>query len=239
MLAVVQARMGSTRLPNKVAIKLGDKPVLGWVVRAAHASPVIDQVVVATSSLPQDDVVASIARSFTAEVYRGEEADVLSRFMGVVDAWQPASLVRLTADCPLLDPCVITSVVHAFEKNGVDYASTALRRHLPRGLDVEVVKSDALSRAAREARGVDRVHVTSYLYRKVGAFNTLHVPFGDPAPELRVTLDTEEDLRLLERLVALRGNTIPRVEEIISLLRAYPELAALNALVHQKEIEEG
>jgi spore coat polysaccharide biosynthesis protein SpsF len=238
--AVIQARTGSTRLPAKVLADLGGRPVLDWVVRAARASTMVDQVIVATSTLAGDDVVADLAKSLGAMVVRGSEDDVLSRFVAALDAHPADALVRLTADCPLLDPTLIDAVAGAWAAAPtLDYVSTVVVRSLPRGMDVELVTARALRAVDRMAVGHDRVHVTSGVYADPSAYRLLGVCVTPPANDLRVTLDTAEDLVLLRALVAELPDSPPSWRDVVSLLRARPDLVAINADVVQKPIEAG
>jgi spore coat polysaccharide biosynthesis protein SpsF len=165
VLAVVQARTGSSRLPGKVLRPLGDSTVLGWVVRAARQSPGVDDVVVATSTAPDDERVADAARELGVQVVRGSETDVLSRFLQALDEHPADGVVRLTADCPLLDPALIGQAVAAWRADAaLDYVSTTLVRNLPRGLDVEVASADVLRAVSGTATGYHRTHVTSSIY---------------------------------------------------------------------------
>ena len=236
--AVIQARAGSTRLPGKVLADLGGRPVLEWVVRAARAASQIDEVVVATSTVTVDDVVADLAESLGVPVVRGSEDDVLSRFVAALDAHPADALVRLTADCPLLDPTLIDAVAGAWAAAPThDYVSTILVRCLPRGLDVELVTAEALRAVDRMATGHDRVHVTSALYADPTAYRLLGVCVTPPADDLRVTLDTQEDLVLLRALVAVLPDAPPSWRDVVAVLRARPDLVAVNANVEQKPIE--
>ncbi|MHB8185102.1 MAG: cytidylyltransferase domain-containing protein [Dermatophilaceae bacterium] len=238
--AVIQARAGSTRLPAKVLADLGGRPVLEWVVRAAQAARLIDEVIVATSMLAVDDVVADLAGSLGVAVVRGSEDDVLSRFVAALDAHPCDALVRLTADCPLLDPTLIDAVAGAWAATPThDYVSTVLVRCMPRGLDVELVTASALRRVDRTAVGHDRVHVTSAVYADPTAFNLLGLCVTPPANDLRVTLDTLEDLVLLRALVAELADAPPAWRDVVALLRARPDLVAINADVEQKPLEAG
>ena len=168
---VIQARTGSTRLPGKVLEDLGGHPVLEWVVRAAKAATQIDTVIVATSTLAGDDVVADLADSLGVPVVRGSEDDVLSRYVAALDAYPADAIVRLTADCPLLDPTLIDAVAGAWAGSPThDYVSTLVARCLPRGLDVELVTAQALRAVDRIAVDHDRVHVTSLLYSQPSAY---------------------------------------------------------------------
>ncbi len=238
--AVIQARAGSTRLPAKVLADLGGRPVLEWVVRAARAANLVDEVIVATSTLAGDDLVADLADSLGVAVVRGSEDDVLSRFVAALDAYPADALIRLTADCPLLDPSLIDAVAGAWTgAPTVDYVSTVLVRSLPRGMDIELVTAGALRAVDRMAVGHDRVHVTSAVYAHPTAYRLLGLSVTPPANDLRVTLDTAEDLDLLRALVVELPDAPPEWRDVVAILRARPDLVAINAGVVQKLLEEG
>jgi spore coat polysaccharide biosynthesis protein SpsF len=237
---VIQARTGSTRLPGKVLQDLGGHPVLEWVVRAAQAATQIDTVIVATSTLAGDDVVADLAESLGVPVVRGSEDDVLSRYVAALDAYPADAIVRLTADCPLLDPTLIDAVAGAWAGSPRhDYVSTLVARCLPRGLDVELVTAQALRAVDRIAVDHDRVHVTSLLYAQPTAYRLLGVCVTPPANDLRVTLDTPEDLALLRALVAELPDAPPAWTDVVAVLRDRPDLVAINAGVQQKPLAAG
>ena len=238
--AVIQARAGSTRLPGKVLEDLGGRPVLEWVVRAARAATQIDTVIVATSTQAGDDVVADLADSLGVAVVRGSEDDVLSRFVAALEAHPADAIVRLTADCPLLDPTLIDAVAGAWAAAPVhDYVSTVLVRCLPRGLDVELVTARALRALDRVAFGHDRVHVTSRLYAEPSPYRLLGLCVTPLANDLRVTLDTKEDLVLLRALVAELPDRPPAWNDVVAILRARPDLVAINSAVEQKPLAAG
>jgi spore coat polysaccharide biosynthesis protein SpsF len=240
VLAVVQARAGSTRLPGKVLATLGDRPVLEWVVRAARAAGQIDGVVVATSGAPADDDVAAACERLGVPCVRGSEDDVLGRFVQVLHAHPADAVVRLTADCPLHDPRLIDAVVGAWRAApSYDYVSTVLVRTLPRGLDVELATADALRRADRSATGYDRVHVTSSLYADPLTFSCLGICVTPDGSDLRMTLDTADDLAALRAVVAVLGDHPVDHQALVALLRSRPDLVALNSGVVQKPIEAG
>jgi spore coat polysaccharide biosynthesis protein SpsF len=237
--AIIQARAGSTRLPGKVLRMLGDRPVLAWVVRAAREASVFDEIVVATTTEPDDDAVAALAMELAARVVRGPVDDVLTRYLTAIDATGADIVVRLTSDCPLLDPAVIAECVHAFDPDTLDYLSTGLPHTLAHGFDVEVFTADALRRAATVATGVDRVHVTSYLYAHPDQFRLDGATFTPPCTDLRVTLDEPDDAALLDAVVAELGDGPHSWRTVVALLRARPDLVAINEHVHQKAIAEG
>ncbi len=231
--------MGSERLAGKVLADLGGHSVLSWVVRAANSSQVFDEVIVATSDHPADDPVAQETQRLGASIHRGSQDDVLSRFVGALEPYDTDAIARLTADCPLLDPAVISLAVRTFANANVDYLSTINPRSLPRGLDVEIVSVDALLHANLHATGVDRTHVTSYVYRHPDAFRLLGLTFTPDASDLRVTIDTQDDLRALRAIVAEIGDGPHDWRELVAFLRSRPDIVALNNGVQQKAIEEG
>ncbi len=239
--AVIQARMGSSRLPGKVLRPLGGRPVLSWVVRAAEMSKAVDEVVVATSTAPEDDEVVKLCAELGVACVRGPEDDVLSRFLVALDAHPADAVVRLTSDCPLLDPAVIAQTVGAFRaaSGHMDYLSTTLVRCLPRGLDVEVASTAALRKIDKHAQGYDRVHVTSALYNNPHRYRIAGLTFVPHADDLRITLDTEEDGRLLDALVEETGDKPPAWRVLVAMLRTRPELVELNESVQQKALHEG
>jgi spore coat polysaccharide biosynthesis protein SpsF len=238
--AIIQARNGSTRLPGKILADLGGMPILDWVVRAARAATLVDEVVVATSTEPADDATESAGRRLGVPVVRGPEDDVLARFQIAVRAHPADLVVRLTADCPLLDPRLIDAAISVARGPAApDYVATTLVRTLPRGLDVEVVRTDVLAEVDRVASAHDRVHVTSYVYAHPDRFRCLGVSTLLDAADLRVTVDTAEDLAAVRAVVAVLGTDIPDAEGVVGLLRARPDLVAMNSHVSQKSLAEG
>ncbi|NNE73474.1 MAG: glycosyltransferase family protein [Acidimicrobiales bacterium] len=242
--AVIQARMGSTRLPGKVLRPLHGRPVLDWVIRAARQAEGVEHVIVATTTEADDDVVAAHAASAGVSVVRGSVDDVLSRFLLAADVPDadgrvPDGIVRLTADCPLLDPALIATVAAAWRASGVDYASTITPRCLPRGLDVELISRRSLFEIDQVAQGVDRTHVTSFVYRNPSRFSILGVTVHPAADDLRVTLDTVEDARLLDALTERLGDRPPAWTDVVAVLRGDAGMRSLNANVRQKALAEG
>ena len=242
LIAVVQARTGSTRLPRKVLRELGGRPVLAWVVRAARASGVCDEIIVATTTDPDDDAVADLATQLGAKVVRGPVDDVLSRFLlaaDAADAIDADAVIRLTADCPLLDPHVIALCGHRFVPNRVDYVTTDHDATVAHGFDVEVVSVGSLRRIDAVATGADRAHVTSYITYRPDDFRIASVALDPSSVDLRVTLDEPVDALLLDAIVAELGDDANNWRAVVALLRARPDLVALNAHVGVKPIAAG
>jgi spore coat polysaccharide biosynthesis protein SpsF len=239
VLGIVQARMGSTRLPGKVLHPLAGRSVLGWVVRAARESGVCDALVVATSTLPVDDAVEAECRRLGVDCFRGDADDVLSRFVGALETNPAEAVMRFTADCPLLDPEVVEVVGRVFASvPGLDYLNTSLARTLPRGMDAEMIRADALRAVHTLATGHHRTHVTSYAYTHPDRFRVLGLNVPPDRSHLRLTLDTPEDLRLIETVVSHFGDATANLAKLADWVDAHAELWALNAGVRQKRLEE-
>lgn len=226
-IAIVQARMGSKRLPGKVLMDLAGMPVLQWIVRAANQIPGVDKVIVATSVLPADDAVASWASSSEVACFRGSEDDVLSRFAEIARQEKPDVVLRLTADCPLLDPDVCSQVLALLDATGADYATNAKPRRWPDGTDCEAMTASALLEADRLAvSSFDREHVTPFLIGNRRRFRVESLPC--PIPGLgsqRWTLDTKEDLERLHDL----SRHLPDVERPPTFVETLAAAKAIGA----------
>jgi len=242
LIAVIQARTGSTRLPGKVLRNLGGRPVLAWVVAAAMDSGVCDEVIVATTTDPADDAVVALATDLGATAVRGPVEDVLTRFLLAIEAAGAGAadgVIRLTADCPLLDPGLIARCAAAFAPEIVDYVTTDHDHSVPHGFDVEIVAVEALHRIAAIATGADRAHVTSYIAAHPDDFCVETVGLEPPGADLRVTLDEPADAALLDAVVAELGQDANNAHAVMKLLRARPDLVALNAHVAVKPLAAG
>jgi glutamate-1-semialdehyde 2,1-aminomutase len=231
--AIIQARMGSTRLPGKVMMPLGGHPVLEWCVRAARAAVGVDQVYVATSTLPADDVIANWCDDHGVLCWRGSETDVLDRFIGCARTAGADVILRLTGDEPFLDPRLIAEVVALQARSGADYVSSCHPRTYPDGLDVECVTRNALEAAHREARRpIDRDTVTYWIMRNRSRFpaEALINPVGNLAHE-RWVLDTEPDYAFCQAIAHYWpwDNGPPSLLAILGILDRNPRLRDLNA----------
>jgi spore coat polysaccharide biosynthesis protein SpsF len=198
---IIQARMGSTRLPGKVLALLGSRPALALMLdRLAGLD--VDHLVVAASDSRADDAVEELAAGKGVAVIRGPEDDVLARFGLVLDAFPTTDVVRLTADCPLMDPTLVMTGIEVHRHAGADYTSNTMVRTFPDGLDVEVVRAAALREAAQEAVDPDeREHVTPFVYRRVDRYRVATFESGADLGAERWTLDTAADLERLRAIV--------------------------------------
>jgi spore coat polysaccharide biosynthesis protein SpsF len=236
--AVVQARMGSSRLPGKVLRPLLGEPMLTRVMRRVGRSATLDEVVVATTTRPDDDVIVALAAAQGWPIERGSETDLLERYLGAARAHDADIVVRVTSDCPLIDPVVIDATVDRFRASKADYASNTLPpRTFPRGLDVEVIAIDALETAGREDANADwREHVTPYLYRHPERFRLLRVPAEDDQSAHRWSVDTLEDLELVERIYGALGGDDFGWRDVLAVVEAHPSWTELNRHVIQRSV---
>lgn len=238
---VIQTRMGSTRLPGKVMLDLCGKPVIQHVIERISQSKEIDDIIIATTTLEQDKIIVKEAERNCVKWFRGSEEDVLSRYYHAARENNLEIVVRVTSDCPLIDPYVTDNIVRYFKENEHDIvtnASADLRtRTYPRGLDTEVFSFKALEDAFNNAREkYQREHVTPYLYENA---NSIYYYKGSTDySKYRWTLDTEEDLELIRTIYKYlyKGEHNFYYREIIKLLEVYPEIAKLNEAVEQKKI---
>jgi glutamate-1-semialdehyde aminotransferase/spore coat polysaccharide biosynthesis protein SpsF (cytidylyltransferase family) len=232
VVCVIQARLGSTRLPGKVLMDLGGHPVLEWCMRACQATPGVSECWIATSTLPQDDAIAEFCDDHGFFCWRGSETDVLSRFVGCANANGADVLLRLTGDCPFLDPQVIGAVVRLQKQSGAAFVTNVSPRTYPDGLDVQSFTREALMAADADAtRPLDRDGVCTWIERNRSRFPAETVI--NPIPVLqdeRWVLDTADDLEFCKAIVARwpwdRGP--PSQLDILGILDASPELREIN-----------
>lgn len=232
--------MGSTRLPGKVLADIRGYPMLWYVVQRTRAAKLLNEVVVATSTEPADDVIVAFCQAHGVDYFRGSELDVLDRYYQAARQHQAEIVVRITSDCPLIDPDVVDKTVRAFLTEQPDYTSNCVVRTYPRGLDTEVMTFRALERASREARQPhERTHVTPYLHQNPGKFRILSVTGDEDYSAGRWTVDTPEDLEFVRAIYArLEGAEFPWTD-VVKLLEREPELAEINRSVMQKALHEG
>lgn len=236
-----QARMTSTRLPGKVLKEVLGRPLLGYQVERLQRAKLADEVVIATTTNAADDVLAEFCRKRGLPVYRGSEHDVLARYYFAAVEYRADLVVRVTSDCPVIDPSVVERVIsHLLANAGaLDYVSNTQRRTFPRGMDAEVFTLAALGRAHAEGTlDYEREHVTPYLYRHPELFRIDQVTLAADLSRHRWTVDTIEDFELVRRIIEALYPRNPcfGLDDIIDLLDANPDLARINAHVVQKEL---
>lgn len=235
--------MGSHRLPGKVLKEIAGRTMIEQMLHRLSQARRLDKIIIATSTAPGDDALAELLCKNGVLVFRGSEDDVLSRYYEAAKVFKAEIVVRLTGDCPLVDPFVVDETVKHHLNLEADYTSNTLERTYPRGLDTEVFSFEALEKAYLEAReSYQREHVTPYFYLNPGIFKLQGVKAEGKLrrPDLRLTMDTAEDLELIRVIYDLLGQNgrFFKIEEVIELLDNRPELATINACVQQKGLYE-
>lgn len=242
---IIQARSSSTRLPGKVLLKLpenGPTTVLAHVIKRCQQASV-DQVIMATTTDPEDDELVGIAHNLGAGVFRGSRDDVLARYFLAAEQAGLDRVVRVTSDCPCVDPAIIDNLIRLQQEKSADYASNSLIRSFPHGLDVEVFTMAALTKAHENADSkYDREHVTPYIYRTHPERFRIEAMLAPPewtGPDIRITLDKAEDYTLLCAifdLLAPDGEALFTGWEIVQLFQQRPWLKRINSQVMQKTV---
>jgi spore coat polysaccharide biosynthesis protein SpsF len=234
---IIQARMGSTRLPGKVLREIEGRPMIDWVVDRARRIPTVDETVVATSTLDVEDSLVQHLHARGVPVVRGPEQDVLTRYVQAAKVHEATAVVRVTSDCPLLMPSVSGRVVQAFANSECDYASNTLERTYPRGLDTEVLRAEVLRQVDQETTDpADREHVTRYVWKRPDRFDLRPVTGETDRSDLRWTVDEEPDLELVRRVCAAFSPEFDfEYTDVLNLLDKHPEWTTINRHVEQKK----
>lgn len=236
-----QARMESTRLPGKTMAFVMGKPLLGYFIERLRQVKKADKIVILTTTQPADDVIEDFCQNNGIDCYRGSEQDVLARYYQAAQQFHPDAIVRVTADCPLIDPDLIDQVIQQYEEAypSYDYLSNCLERTFPRGMDVEVFSFNALKKAFIEAQlPEEREHVTPYLYRHPELFRLKNVFSSKPLAGYRWTVDTSEDLHLITLILKHLYPLHPqfRLNDILELLQHHPDWNQINQNIIQKPL---
>jgi len=239
IVAIIQAHIGSTRLPGKVLLDLAGEPMLARVVNRIQRAKTPEEVVVATTVNPADAAIVRLCGERGWPCFRGSEEDVLDRYYQAARRFGGDAVVRITSDCPLIDAGIVDRVVQKFldRQPEVDYASNTLPpRTFPRGLDVEVMSLTALERAWREDDSLAwREHVTPYIYRHPEEFKLHPVANDVDYSYMRWTVDTAEDLGFVRKIYEHFGNDRFSWRDVLRVLEEHPEWVEINWYVVQKE----
>lgn len=236
VVAIVQARMTSSRLPGKVMMELCREPILHHVVARLRASEMITRIIVATSSDATDDTIERWCSANGVDVFRGSLDDVLDRYYNAAKTFGAKTIVRITADCPLLDPAIVDEVIEEFLSGGYDHVSTGGR--YPDGLDTEVFSFEALERAYSEARlASEREHVTPYIWKRPKEFRLSSVRCEEDLSDMRWTVDDPEDFLFVTKVYeGLFGDKkLFNMNEILAFLKKRPELIEINSATVRNE----
>ena len=238
IVAIIQARMGSTRLPGKVLKELEGQTVLARVVTRLRRARHIDELLVATTDRAPDDAIVEECQRYAVPVFRGDQDDVLDRYFRAAQASKAEVVVRITSDCPLIDPDITDKTIAGLLESRADYASNSLVRTYPRGLDTEVMRFETLARARDEARKpYEREHVTPYIYEHPTKFKVLSVTGEVDHSGYRWTIDTPEDLEFARAVYShFEPDAVFSWRDVVALLEREPSLIEINRSVMQKAL---
>jgi len=238
---IIQARMGSTRLPGKVLLPLVGKPMLHHVIDRVADCKTVTNIVIATTTKDRDDEIIKAVEGYNAKTstFRGSEDDVLDRYYQAAKAVNADIVIRVTSDCPLIDPEIIDEVVQKLlDDPTLDYSSNVLGKlTFPRGLDVQAIRMSTLEKIWNiTTEPEDREHVTIYLRKHPEGFKTDKITLNPPHSDYRWTVDEEDDFKLVKEIYSRLYPTKPkfRMNDILKLMEEHPELPEINRHVHQK-----
>lgn len=237
-LALIQARIGSSRLPSKILKNLGSKTVLEHVVERVKRAKLVDEVVVVTTIEKQDLEVVRYCSENSIRVFVGSEDDVLDRYYQAAKLFKPDNVIRITSDCPLMDPNVIDMVVKAHLGKESDYTSNTLDETFPDGEDVEVFTFNSLERAWNDATlQSEREHVTPYIKTNPELFKLQSIKNDENLSDKRWTIDNQEDYDFLEKIFySLESeNEFFGMDEVLNLLKSNPEWEGINSHIVRNE----
>lgn len=231
---IVQARMGSTRLPGKILKKVLGKPLLSYLIERLRQAKQAHDIVIATTLNPQDEAIVELSQNERVSFMRGSEEDVLKRTLEAADLFQADIIVRITSDCPLIDPDLIDRAILAF--SDCDYLRL---EKFPRGLDVEVFSTQSLKEAHREAKEArEREHVTLFIREHPEQYRLKTLENDQDASIHRWTVDTPEDFELVSKMIEALYPTSPNfhLNDMLRLLEKHPEWSKINASIQQKHV---
>lgn len=239
IVATIEARMTSSRLPGKVLLPVLGRPMLEHLVHRLKNVPSIDEIVLATTINNQDDALVAFAKQQSIGCYRGSEDDVMGRVIGAAESVDADMVVEITGDCPIIDPNLVEQAIRLFLHNDVDYVSNAVIRSYPDGMDVQVFRLETLVKSSKMTNEpLDREHVTLHIRNNPEQFRQLHLvaPPDQHWPELGLTLDEREDYLILKEIIEHFGekNLLFSCSEAVDLLKKKPELVGINRHVTRK-----
>ena len=241
VLAIIQARMGSTRLPGKVLREIVGKPVLELMVERLRLVPSVDAIVIATTENEADLPIVELAERLGVGSFRGSEDDVTARLLGAAKEHAIDVIVETTGDCPLIDPGLVEQCIGVYRESGVDYVSNVLERTYPIGMDTQVFSTDVLADVARRTDDpFDREHGSVFIYRNPAIYSLKNVPAPGELtdPDLRLTLDTAEDFQVISHIFEdlYAGDPAFDLAAILTLLRERPEYRKISEKVAHRYV---
>ncbi|MBN1057660.1 acylneuraminate cytidylyltransferase [Clostridium botulinum] len=243
VVCIIQARMGSSRLPGKVLKSICDKTILEHDINRVKLSSNIHEIVVATTTNCEDDRIVEEAKRLGVNYFRGSEKDVLSRYYFAAKKSNADIVIRITSDCPCLDYKILSNMINMYldKSSNVDYMNNTIERTYPRGYDIEIFSFAALEKAFINAKeDYEREHVTPYLYDLNNKFRILSYKNSKDYSKYRVTLDTEEDFKVIKAIYQelYTSNEYFLLEDVIKYLERNPQIVKINESIEQKKLGE-
>lgn len=238
IIGIVQARMGSSRLPGKVLMEINGMPMIHWVLSRSLASKDMTSIVVATSISPSDDILANWLDKNGYNIFRGSENDVLSRYYECAKKIKADLIVRITADDPLKDAAIIDKAISFFKENpNLDYVSNTIKPTYPEGLDIEVMTFDCLQRLhVCSVLASEREHVTAYITHNPSEFNVINFESKEDLSLWRWTVDKPADFEFVKKIFEkFESNPLASSEKIIDFIKEHPELLDINSGTERME----
>lgn len=240
---IVQARMTSTRLPGKVLLPVLGQPLLKYQIDRLKRAEEADELIIATTTKPSDEPIVDLCRQEGIHCIRGSEQDVLARYYQAASQFELETVVRVTSDCPLIDPAVIDEGIRTYQNSSrhYDYVSNGRKRTYPRGMDVEVFSIQALLEAYHEAKAEpEREHVTPFIYGHPERYALGELQYVRDESRYRWTVDTPEDFALIKKLLEAIYPVKPQftLEDLLQVINEHPEWSEINAHIKQKKLGE-
>lgn len=228
---IIQARMGSTRLPGKIMMQVDDNnPVISHVIKQLEKSKLCERIVIATTLLLEDNKVMDFAEKNKIPYFRGSADDCLDRYYQCAKSFSFSTIVRITCDNPLIDPTLLDNAVSVFKNGDYDYVTNCKPRSFPQGTEVEVFSFNALEKAWMEAKKPsEREHVTPYFYNNPDKFKIFNITNTENISNLRWTVDRKEDLELVRRIISKIKKSPILMRDILELLKSEPDLVKINS----------
>lgn len=238
--AIIQARMGSTRLPGKAMMKINNEPLLFYVIKQVKACKKISKIIIATTNLPEDNIIEEYGEKLNYDVFRGDPNDVLDRYYQCAKYFEQKTIVRITSDDPLIDPQIIENCLEKYETSDFDYVSNTISKNnnmwvpdlngYPYGIAVEVFNFNSLYLAWKNSKNpLEREHVSPYFIKNPNLFKLSSIKNTKNLSHIRVTVDYSEDFEFIKSILTnFDKNEIISIEKITSYLDVHPELLQLN-----------
>ena len=239
IVATIEARMTSSRLPGKVMLPVLGRPILSYLVERLQRVSSIDEIVLATTINSDDDVLVSFAKTHRIHCFRGSEQDVMGRVVGAAEMLGADDVVEITGDCPIIDPEIIAQVINTYKNNTVDYVSNTFVRSYPDGMDVQVFSWEKLFESSQMTKEpLDREHVTLHILKNPKLFSRINLvaPSSLFWPDLGLTLDEDKDFMLLSKIIEHFYPVKPffTCGDVIKYLKDNPKLCQINEKVKRK-----